>query len=377
MADQSSACEFDGHGGRCLICVRGVHFTSLVSAKAHVMGSKHKKTIRQFQDKIRVLGPNNLELDEEMNRVLKFTKSSHVFQQQDEEGLEIDSLGAGQCLFCNGKQLTSITATEEHILGQKHLKNKLVQSQIHSLPITLGSQSPGLTNNSKFSSQSEASSSPLVQSGPEYNDRECFVCNVVFTSPNNREQHVSGIKHMKQLRRIVDMDSVGASPVDRTVWYRCNICNVVVNSEEQLDKHKLGKKHIVKAASAPVSNLGLSNLYNKYAVHGQGPSSSQTDTQPLYRHFSPVSFENPSQSVSSCNQNAPYITSTPSRNISFENSSSMFQQHNIVNVHALLPPPSDASAVGTALLSVVSDSDCISCPSLTSLPYDSKLDGPR
>ena len=380
MAEPIPEYVFEGRGGHCNICVPVVQFTSAVTARDHIQGSKHQKTLRFRRDRVHELGANYLQqfidspnshvspppipkednidrLQEMLNVRLDMGSNTSMLDIPENEGVLMDSTGSGQCLICGGKQLTSMVAAQEHIRGEKHRKNKVTNASLVT-PI-----------NSPYQEASKPSPPEQISGklGIEYDDRECFVCNVVFTSDVTRQQHIVGSKHLKLLRRMAESqgESMG---IDKTLWYRCDVCEVSVNSEEQFEKHKLGKRHIVREQQhrqKQSSSLGLSQLTPE-SVRAPGHG------RPVHNYSLPASTGAALQIRSGA-----FGLTHPSRDdISYENPSAQFSAENPSD--AYIPRQARQGREATLpLLSMASEGGSVEYRSslVHNLPFDSVLDG--
>ena len=278
MANQKTDYEFDGRGGKCNICLPVIHFTSAVNAKDHILGSKHQKSIRMYQDNIRVLGPEHMQM---------FLQNLHT------SSVVINHHTNDACLA----DIVNKTLDWKSSLfdRRKQKANKEVFDTMGLLPTVLGFPKDDDLNKTSTTIKSfcDVTASTV---GVEYDDRECFVCNVMFTSDITKQQHLDGGKHLKQLRRLMESTAAGPLNASKTLWYRCNICDTSVNSEEQIEKHKIGKRHIIRAAQAAQqgNRLGLSNLNDIVKAPGHGRPQEHTPSSRQPYDSDTISFENSS-----------------------------------------------------------------------------------
>ncbi|XP_067666192.1 zinc finger protein 346-like [Haliotis asinina] len=146
------------------------------------------------------------------------------------------------CAVCS-LSVNSPEQLQQHMKGKAHKKKMMAAGlSVEGLTSTpqVGTvsqeQEPGSVKKRKSSDGSEAGM--------------CSLCNIVFNSTVQAQQHYSGSKHFKRMKIVhgnlekTQEDKKGeAGPAKVAGMLYCGFCKIQVNSQEQLDKHREGAKH--------------------------------------------------------------------------------------------------------------------------------------
>ncbi|XP_046362501.1 zinc finger protein 346-like isoform X1 [Haliotis rufescens] len=172
------------------------------------------------------------------------------------------------CLVCN-LTVNSPEQLQQHMKGKAHKKKMMAagvseegptsaaavgavsQGQEVSLPDSSNGVPPtqvlqgdSLTGTNGSGSVKKRKSTEGAEAGM------CSLCNIVFNSTVQAQQHYSGSKHFKRMKIVhgnvekTQEDGSGEAVSTKTSgMLYCGFCKIQVNSQEQLDKHREGAKH--------------------------------------------------------------------------------------------------------------------------------------
>ncbi|XP_046560916.1 zinc finger protein 346-like [Haliotis rubra] len=146
------------------------------------------------------------------------------------------------CTVCS-LTVNSPEQLQQHMKGKAHKKKMMAAG----LPVEGLTSTPGV---GAVSQEQEPGSVKKRKSTDGAEAGMCSLCNIVFNSTVQAQQHYSGSKHFKRMKIVhgnlekpKEENQGEAGPTKATGMLYCGFCKIQVNSQEQLDKHREGAKH--------------------------------------------------------------------------------------------------------------------------------------
>ncbi|XP_071101150.1 zinc finger protein 346-like isoform X2 [Haliotis cracherodii] len=146
------------------------------------------------------------------------------------------------CLVCN-LTVNSPEQLQQHMKGKAH-KKKMMAAGVSEEGSTSAAAVGAVSQGQESGSVKKRKSTEGAEAGM------CSLCNIVFNSTVQAQQHYSGSKHFKRMKivhgnveKTQEEGSGEAVSTKTSGMLYCGFCKIQVNSQEQLDKHREGAKH--------------------------------------------------------------------------------------------------------------------------------------
>jgi len=107
--------------------------------------------------------------------------------------------------------------------------------------------------------EGDKAANEIIIFDPKTNLRTCTVCSIGFTSPMIEQSHMNGKKHQKMVK-ISSTGRIAERPPKNGYLGRCEICAVSYTSPSLMTSHLAGKKHRKKCGKNVAQGLGGKGL---------------------------------------------------------------------------------------------------------------------
>ena len=271
------AYEFNGVHGKCFLC--DIVLTSKEHMEQHLSGKKHAKKEKNWEEQRNMAGPCSA------STMQQPSQACASVNDLPDRAYEFNGVN-GKCFLCD-IVLTSKEHKEQHLRGKNHAKKEKTWEEQRNMA------GPSSASTVQQPCQACAPVNDLPDRAYAFNgvNGKCFLCDIVLTSKEHKEQHLTGKNHAKKEKNweeqrnmagpspasTVQQPSQACAPVndlpDRAYKFngvngKCFLCDIVLTSKEHKEQHLRGKNHAKKEKNwEEQRNMA-------------GPSSASTVQQP-------------------------------------------------------------------------------------------------